>query len=477
MLFDPRTLAAVAGLFYFLLTFLGVVVRRKHITYPGFGRWTTANALTGIGMIVTVFKPATTSWSNVVFVGAWILGVEGNRAFRGLKPRLWWLYPIGALAVTVAGYADYVRNANVRNISIGLCYALTAAVSAAALLPNPPKGRELGLRFTGSLYLLFAALNIARIIYFFSVPTITMDSRTSDIFLPSPPSTAYHLLGVWLVLSCSIGWLVMSYERALVEMKEEERRARSLAARAAEANRAKIDFLAMMGHEIRNPLSAVLNLTDLVLESELTAEQREYELGVRASIQDTLRVTEDVLDLSKIESGELTIDARPFDLVDLVERIGRVFHATVTRKGVDLVIDCPNDLPRDFVGDSGRIRQVITNLLSNAVKFTKQGYIRMTVDRQYRTSTAEMRIRVSVNDTGIGIPTHMIGTVFERFGRAHGLTSGKYGGNGLGLQISKRLIEIMGGRLAVQSDVGKGSTFWFELDLPIAPRANAAGRG
>lgn len=251
----------------------------------------------------------------------------------------------------------------------------------------------------------------------------------------------------------------------ITTLKEVEAALRSAHDAALEANRAKSEFLATMSHEIRTPLNAIIGTADLLWETTLSEEQGEYVAMFRRAGSSLLAVINDVLDLSKIEAGHLELDPVPFDLAELAEQTAQFMAARAHEKGVELLCSVESDLPSHVVGDSIRIRQVLLNLLGNAVKFTSSGEIALTVTRD-NTPHAGNGLRFSVRDTGIGIPEDKLTSVFASFTQADSSTTRKYGGTGLGLTISKRLVELMGGRLEVESRPGQGSTFTFTLQLP-----------
>ncbi|MBK7926953.1 MAG: PAS domain S-box protein [Bryobacterales bacterium] len=291
--------------------------------------------------------------------------------------------------------------------------------------------------------------------------------------LVQAPHRALHRDGGWRWMETDLINLlhvpgihgVVAHSRDVTERREFQDKLAEAKLQAEQASKAKSDFLTTMSHEVRTPMNGILGMCGLLEETQLDPTQREYASIIRGSSHSLLTIVNDVLDLSRIEAGKMVLASEPFSLEAVCREAIDLLRPKALEQQISLDLDYPPATPRRFLGDGARIRQVVVNLVGNAVKFTHAGGVTLRVSAF--TATGTCRLRVEVCDTGIGIAPDMLPRLFEKFTQADSSNTRRYGGSGLGLSISRSLIERMGGEIGADSEPGRGSCFWFELPLPL----------
>lgn len=285
-------------------------------------------------------------------------------------------------------------------------------------------------------------------------------------------------IGVLLVLGLGVFVPIDIIIRQMIKRLQDKTRDIDAAlTKAKMGDRAKSEFLATMSHEIRTPMNGVLGMAELLTRTELDTRQRTFTDVILKSGNALLEIINDILDFSKIDAGQLTLSPKPFNLVDTTEDVATLMSSRVVEKDIELVVRIAPGMPDKLIGDPGRIRQILTNLVGNAVKFTDQGHVMVEINwRQVEPVNAvdRLAITIAVRDTGIGIPADKQATIFEKFSQVDGSSTRKHEGTGLGLAIATRLVDMMGGKIELESEVGVGSSFSFTIEMDVDAQSSMA---
>ncbi len=298
-----------------------------------------------------------------------------------------------------------------------------------------------------------------------------VEERIKQHWVPFHETEQHLADGRWLLVRNKRleSGLFIGMRTDITELKQREMELEEAMRIAESAERAKSEFLANMSHEIRTPMNGVMGMAELLSTTELDAKQAMFTDVILKSGASLLTIINDILDFSKIDAGQMELDPAPFHLAEAIEDVATLVSSKVAEKDLELIVRVDPKLPEMMVGDVGRIRQIVTNLMGNAVKFTEKGhvYVNVTGEVIENVDASSVKLKFSVEDTGIGIPEEECDKVFQKFSQVDTSATRKHEGTGLGLSISSSLVKLMEGEIGVESTIGEGSTFWFEIELPV----------